>query len=82
VNEAFGGVKTISRASIINFLNGMVDEGVLDFEEKSGKGGYHRVYIPKLDEGGFKKAVAKSVLSSLIRDFPEETNDVLKNTKK
>jgi hypothetical protein len=82
VNEAFGGEKTISRASIINFLNAMVDEGVLDYKEKSGKGGYHRVYLPKLDEGGFKKAVAKSVISSLMRDFPKETNEVLKNYKK
>jgi len=38
VNEAFGGEKTINRASIINFLNGMVDEGVLDYEERSGRG--------------------------------------------
>jgi len=82
VNEAFGGEKTISRASIINFLNGMVDEGVLNYEEKSGKGGYHRVYLPKLDESGFKKAMAQSVISSLMRDFPEETNEVLKNYQK
>ncbi|MDH5704168.1 MAG: hypothetical protein OEY99_08120 [Aigarchaeota archaeon] len=81
VNEAFGGEKTISRASIINFLNAMVDEGVLDYEERSGKGGYHRVYQPKLDEGGFKKAVAKSVISSLMRDFPQETSKVLKEIK-
>jgi len=78
VNEAFGGKKTISRASIINFLNAMVDEGFLDYEARSGKGGYHRVYHPKLDEGGFKKAIAESVISSLMRDFPEETNEVLK----
>jgi hypothetical protein len=82
VNEAFGGEKTVSRASIINFLNGMVDERVLDYEERSGKGGYHRVYLPRLDESGFKKAMAKSVISSLMRDFPEETNEVLKNYKK
>ena len=82
VNEAFGGEKTISRASIINFLNGMGDEGVLNYEEKSGKGGYHRVYNPKLDESGFKKAMAQSVISSLMSDFPEETNEILKNNKK
>lgn len=79
VNEKLKGGKTISRASIINFLNAMVDEGVLDYEEESGKGGYHRVYTPKLDEDGFKKAIAESVISSLMRDFPEETNKVLKN---
>lgn len=82
VNEAFGGVQTISRASIINFLNSMVDEDVLNYEEKSGKGGYHRVYLPKLDESGFKKAMAESVISSLMRDFPDETNEVLNNYKK
>ncbi len=82
VNEAFGSEKTISRASIINFLNSMVDEGVLNYEEKSGKGGYHRVYLPKLDESGFKKTLAESIISSLLRDFPEETNEVLKNYKK
>jgi hypothetical protein len=82
VNEAFGGEKTISRASIINFLNAMVDEGVLDYEDRTGKGGHHRIYLPKLDESGFKKAVAESVISSLIRDFPDETNEVLKHYKK
>ena len=82
VNEAFEGKKTISRASIINFLNAMVDEGVLNYIERSAKGGYHRVYNPKLDESGFKKAMAQSVISSLMRDFPEETNEVLKNYKK
>ncbi len=82
VNEAFEGKKTISRASIINFLNAMVDEGVLNYEEESGKGGYHRVYTPKLSESGFKKALAESVISSLMRDFPEETNEVLKNIRK
>ena len=68
--------------SVINFLNEMVEEGVLEYEERSGKGGYHIVYQPKLDEGGFKKAIAESVISSLMRDFPEETNEVLKNIRK
>ena len=77
-NKALKGVRTISRASIINFLNAMVDEGVLDYKEESGKGGYHRVYSPKLDESGFKKHVAKMVITSLIKDFPEETNKAMK----
>ena len=29
-----------SRAAVIFFLNDMVDDGILDYEEKSGKGGY------------------------------------------
>ena len=35
VNKELGGVKTISRASIINFLNSMCDEGVLNYEEET-----------------------------------------------
>ncbi|MBQ03985.1 hypothetical protein CL673_04640 [Candidatus Bathyarchaeota archaeon] len=77
VNEKLVG-KTISRASIINFLNAMVEEGVLDYNEKTGKGGYHRVYRPKLNEASFKKYVAQTVISSLMRDFPNETTEAIK----
>jgi len=77
VNERLIG-KTISRASIINFLNAMVDEGVLNYLERTGKGGYHRVYSPKLDEVEFKKYVATTVISSLMKDFPEETKEAYK----
>jgi len=79
VNERLVG-KTISRASIINFLNAMVDEGVLDYDERTGKGGYHRVYRPKLDEPAFKKHVAQVMISSLMKDYPEETREVIKST--
>ena len=77
-NEALKDIKTVSRASIINFLNAMVDEGVLNYVEETCRGGSRRVYSPKLDESGFKRHVAKTVISSLIRDFPEETNEALK----
>jgi predicted transcriptional regulator len=69
---------SISRASIINFLNDMVDEGVLDYHEASGKGGFHRVYKPKMDESELKKYIAETVLASLMRDFPNETNEAIK----
>jgi len=77
-NKVLTGIRTISRASIINFLNYMVDEGVLNYKEETCKGGTRRIYYPKLDESGFKKHIAKMVISSLIRDFPEETNETLK----
>lgn len=77
VNERLVG-KTISRASIINFLNAMVDEGVLDYNERTGKGGYHRVYRPKLDEPSFKRFVAQVIISSLMRDYPKETKEAIK----
>ena len=73
VNEDLKGVKTISRASIINFLNAMVDEGVLNYIEITGKGGHRRIYSAKYDEAEFKQYVAETVLGSLTRDFPEET---------
>jgi len=78
VNERLVG-KTISRASIINFLNAMVDEGVLDYEERTGKGGYHRVYRPKLDEPSFKQYLAQVMISSLMKDYPNETRKVIKS---
>jgi len=56
----------------------MVDEGVLKYKEETCKGGTRRIYYPKLDESGFKKHIVKMVISSLIRDFPEETNETLK----
>ena len=78
VNEALRGVRTISRASIINFLNAMVDEGVLGYVTVSGKGGYRRSYSGKMDERGFKVYIAETVIRSLLRDFPEETREVIR----
>ena len=80
VNERLVG-KTISRASIINFLNAMVDEGVLDYVERTGKGGYHRVYRPKLDESSFKRYLAHVMVSSLMKDYPQETKAVINSAK-
>jgi predicted transcriptional regulator len=64
---------SISRASIINFLKAMADEGVLNYTERTGKGGYHRVYTPRLNESEFKIHVAQTIIASLVKDFPEET---------
>ena len=68
---------SISRASIINFLNAMVDEGVLNYTERTGKGGYHRVYTPRLNESEFIQYVAQTMITSLVKDFPEETRTAL-----
>jgi DNA-binding PadR family transcriptional regulator len=79
VNRSLGN-KTISRASIINFLNDMCDEGVLKYEEETCKGGTRRKYFTGLDEEGFKKHVAKVVLNSLMRDFPAQTKEAVAET--
>ncbi len=69
--------KSISRASIIFFLNAMVDEGVLTYVERTGKGGHHRIYSPAFDESGFKEFLAEKIISHLIQEFPDETKKTL-----
>ena len=79
-NNMLGKGKSVSRASIINFLNAMCDEDILDFEEETCKGGMRRKYKKGLDEKGFKKHIASDVLRSLMSDFPEETLAAIKET--
>ena len=81
VNKDLEGRRTISRASIINFLNSMVDEGVLNYIEITGKGGHRRIYSAKYDEAEFKQFVAETVLKNLLRDFPDETTKALQSVK-
>ena len=64
---------TISRASVINFLESMKEMGVLRGVEKTGKGGHRWIYSPAMNETEFKEYVARTILESLMRDFPEET---------
>jgi hypothetical protein len=64
---------TISRASVINFLEALMEAGVLKGVEKTGKGGYHWIYSPAMTEAQFKQHNARTILESLMRDFPEET---------
>jgi predicted transcriptional regulator len=78
VNEALEG-ESISRASVINFLEDMREMGVLKGEEKSGKGGYHWIYYPAMDEEGFKMFIVKKMIASLLESFPEETRGAIKS---
>ena len=80
VNEALKGERTISRASIINFLNAMVDEGMLNYTEITGKGGHRRIYSMRYDDAGFKEHVARLVIGNLLRDFPEETRKAIEGS--
>jgi predicted transcriptional regulator len=70
---------TISRASVINVLEAMREAGVLKGEERTGKGGHHWIYSPAMDESEFKQYIARTILESLMRDFPEETRVALEN---
>ncbi len=77
VTEALGPDKSISRASVILFLSRMADQGVLGYRSATGKGGHHRVYSPIMDERGYKKHLLKTVVESMMRDFPKETTEAL-----
>ena len=76
VNQGLG-LGSISRASIINFLEDMASLGVLNRTETTGKGGHRGVYSSKMDESGFKKFIVERAIEALVRNFPEETRLVI-----
>jgi hypothetical protein len=69
----------ISRASIIFFLNEMVDQGVLSFHDATGKGGHQKLYYPLMDEKEYVRNIATVSIESLLKDFPKETREVLRS---
>lgn len=64
-NEANPHLAAISRASIINFLNAMVDEGLLDYHEITGKGGHRRIYKATKNEEEFWGYVTNLTMEKL-----------------
>ena len=58
--------ESISRASVINFLNSMVDEKVLDYREETGKGGHRRIYKAAKNEHDFWKHLSHQVREKII----------------
>ena len=63
-------------------MNKFVDQGVLAYREATGKGGYHKIYYPLMDEKGYVEYLIKTIIESLMRDFPEETREVLRKSMK
>ena len=59
----------MSRASAIFFLDDMVEEGVLEYETETGKGGHHRVYYPAMKLEQYKSYVTNSILDKLKEVF-------------
>jgi len=68
---------TISRASVINFLESMREMGVLKGDEKTGKGGHRWIYSPAMNEAEFKQFISETILKNLMRNFPEETRQMI-----
>ena len=62
-NEQLPG--TISRASIINFLNASVENGFLDYVETTGKGGHRRLYSSRLTKPETSTFLTEKVRESL-----------------
>ena len=67
----------ISRASVIFFLNAMVDEELLLFTLKSGKGGFRRVYKPTYPTySDFIKALYQRFADHLRSELLGDIEDV------
>ena len=72
---------SISRASIINSLNAIVDNGILDYVERTGKGGHHRVYRHRYSETELREHLAAVFIGKLLKEFPEETRRVVETSQ-
>ena len=73
------GEDRISRASIINFLEGAVENGLLDKYEITGKGGLRGIYKHKYNLSEFKQQLAKTLIEKLLTEYPETTKQAIKN---
>lgn len=69
----------ISRASVINYCKLLADNDVISFEEKTGKGGYRRVYSKLMSWESILEFIHMSVLARLREVFPgsKYLNDVV-----
>jgi len=65
INTRLLGKKTVSRASIINFLNAMTDDDFLSYTETTGKGGHRRIYSAALTEREFWTKITREVTAKL-----------------
>ena len=68
---------TISRASIIFFLNRMVDAGILQATKGTGKGGHHKVYSPVRTYDETKAFIVREFVRTISTAIPE-TYDLIK----
>lgn len=68
----------ISRASVINYCKKLAANDVISFEERTGKGGYHRIYFPVLTWDQILASMHRQVLEKMILAFPD--SEYLKET--
>lgn len=70
---------TISRASVIFFLNFLVDDGLAEFDDATGKGGHHKLYRIPVSLGEVKKHIAHKVIEKLGEGLDLDLDWVLTN---
>lgn len=66
-------INTVSRAGVIFFLNDMVDLGLVEYSEDTGKGGYHRIYVMPLTREELAHRLIGPFVNTLLETFPEES---------
>ena len=71
----------VSKASVINYLKDMAENGVLREDKEPGKGGYYGVYYQKYTESEFKQHIAEYVIRKLLKEFPGETHKIIEVTR-
>jgi len=60
----------MSRASVIFVLNDLVDDGILSYTRRTGKGGYHRRYSPTMTKREFGEHIHRLVSEKCVELFP------------
>ena len=71
------GLGSVSRASVINFLNSLVDQDLLTYTLKTGKGGHQRVYKMTLTREEFAHLIIRRFADKLKEAFPDHSGVIL-----
>ncbi len=75
-NDNLPDGKTISRASVIFFLDKAVDVNIVTWRDATGKGGHHRIYVPNMTWSELEDHIVLVFMRKLGLIFPEnETLD-------
>ena len=63
---------TVSRASVITFLNRQAENGVLTYSEETCKGGSRRRYRPAMNSDQFAENAIFTIRAKLSEIFPQQ----------
>jgi predicted transcriptional regulator len=80
VHQSMAKSGSLAYTTIMTTMNRLYDKGLLDREVKSGKGGLHYAYWPKLEKDVFERTAIQGVLDSLIDKFGERVTECFVET--